>query len=192
MIIKYPEVGICGLSCRLCPSYHRETKSKCDGCKSVARMNVGCTFIRCAIRKKEVEFCWDCEENTGCKKWNKHRESSKVGDSFVCYQKLEDNIRFIQWNGVEEFENEQLIREKLLKEMLQEFNEGRSKTFYCIASTVLEIEELKYALIEAKKQSKGLNIKEKAKVLHQIFDNIAERKNYYLKLRKWKTKTLSR
>jgi hypothetical protein len=72
--------------------------------------------------------------------------------------------------------------------MLQEFNEGRSKTFYCIASTVLEIEELENALREAEKHVEGLNIKEKSKVLHQILDNIAERKNYYLKLRKWKSK----
>jgi len=28
MIIKYPEIGICGLSCRLCPRYHTESKSK--------------------------------------------------------------------------------------------------------------------------------------------------------------------
>jgi len=85
---------------------------------------------------------------------------------------------------VEEFEKEQRIREQLLKEMLQEFNEGRSKTFYSIASTVLEIEELANALHEAKEQSEGLGIKERAKVLHKILDTIAERKNYYLKLRK--------
>jgi len=155
-------------------------------------MNVGCSFIRCAIKKKEVEFCWDCEESGICEKWNKHREASKHGDSFVCYQKLEDNIRFIQNKSVEAFEKEQQTREHFLKVMLQEFNEGRSKTFYCIASSVLEIEELEYALREAKKQSKELTIKEKAKALHQILDNIAERKNYYLKLRKWKTKSLTR
>jgi hypothetical protein len=183
MKIMYPKVGICGLSCRLCPAYHRETQSKCDGCKSESRMNVGCYFIRCAVKKKRIEFCWECEESTVCEKWNKHREASKVGDSFVCYQKLEDNIRFIQEKGIEEFEQQQLLRDKLLKEMLQDFNEGRSKTFYSIASTVLEIEELENALSEAKKQSEGLKIKEKAKVLHQILDNIAERQNYCLKLR---------
>jgi hypothetical protein len=155
-------------------------------------MTVGCTFIRCAIKTKGVEFCWDCEESGICEKWNKHRDASKLGDSFVCYQKLEDNIRFIQEKNVEAFETEQRNREHLLKEMLKEFNEGRSKTFYCIASTVLEIKELEHALNDAKKQSNGLNIKEKAKVLHQILDNIAERKNYYLKLRKWKTKSLPR
>ncbi|GAG29779.1 unnamed protein product, partial [marine sediment metagenome] len=119
-----------------------------------------------------------------CKKWRKHREFSKRVDSFKCYQKLENNIAFIQKNGVNEFEKEQKTRENLLKEMLQEFNEGRSKSYYCIAATVLEIEELGEALNKAKKNSFGLEIKGKSKILHSILDELAERKNYYLKLRK--------
>jgi len=71
-----------------------------------------------------------------------------------------------------------------LKEMLQEFNEGRSKSYYCIAVTVLEIEELEEVLTKAKKDSTGLEIKDKSRTLHSILDEIAERKNYYLKLRK--------
>ena len=180
---EWTEIGICGLSCRLCPMYHSESKSRCSGCKSKSRIIVGCTFIRCAM-KKGAEFCWNCEESITCEKWGKHREASKRGDSFVCYQKLENNIRFVQERGIEEFEKDQRIRERLLKEMLKEFNEGRSKTLYCIAATVLEIEELKDALSESKTRSVGLGIKEKAKVLHQILDNTADKKNYYLKLRK--------
>jgi hypothetical protein len=168
--------------------YHIKGESRCGGCKSESRKFVGCTFITCAVKKRGIEFCWDCEESTVCEKWKKHREFSKKRDSFVCYQKLEDNISFIQEKGINEFEKKQKIRENLLKEMLQEFNEGRSKTLYCIASTVLEIQELKNALGEAKKRSEGLEIKEKAKVLHQILDKIAKRKNYYLKLRKRNTK----
>lgn len=61
--IKYPEIGICGLSCRLCPMYNTKAKSKCVGCKSKNRMAVGCPFITCAVKKKGIEFCWDCEEN---------------------------------------------------------------------------------------------------------------------------------
>ncbi len=186
MEIKYPEIGICGLSCRLCPRYHTEGKSKCGGCKSEYRMAVGCPFITCAVKKKGIEFCWQCEENETCERWRKHREFSKRRDTFKCYQKLEDDIAFIQKKGVSEFENVQKIREQLLKEMLKDFNEGRSKNYYCIAATVLEIGELKKALNKAKKDSTGLEIKGKSKVLHSILDGIAERKNYYLKLRKRK------
>lgn len=181
---KYVEIGICGLSCRLCPRYHTETKSKCAGCKSENRMAVGCPFITCAVNNKGIEFCWNCEDNITCEKWKKHREFGENHDTFKCYQKLEDSISFIQKYGVNEFEQVQKARENLLKEMLQEFNEGRSKSYYCIVVTVFEIEELKKALIKARTDSIGLEIKAKSKILHSMLDEIAKRKNYCLKLRK--------
>ena len=181
---KWLEVGICGLSCRLCPMFHSVGESKCRGCKSQTRITVGCPFITCAVKKKGIDFCWQCKENVTCEKWKRHREASIHGDSFVCYQKLEDNIQYILENSVEVFEEEQIIRENMLKEMLKEFNEGRSKTFYCIASTVLEPEELRNALHQAQKQSVGLDLRDKSKILHRILNTIAENKNYCLKLRK--------
>jgi hypothetical protein len=184
MKIIYPEIGICGLSCRLCPNYHMITKSRCLGCKSEGRMAVGCPFITCAIKKKGIEFCWDCEESKTCEKWRKHREAGKKADSFKCYYKLEDDIAFIQKNGVPEFEKLQKIREQLLKEMLREFNEGRSKSYYCIAATILEIDEIKESLNKARHNSKGLEINAKSKLLHSILDEIAMQKKYCLKLRK--------
>ena len=184
MQIKYTSIGVCGLSCKLCPMYNTEAESKCLGCKSTARMTVGCPFITCAVKKKGIEFCWDCTENKTCEKWKKHIDAGKKGDSFKCYQKLEEDISFIQKNGINEFEKIQKQREHLLKGMLRDFNEGRSKSYYCIAATVLDIEELIEVLTHAKKESDGLDIKSKSKVLHSILDDIAGRKNYYLKLRK--------
>jgi len=144
--ISCVEIGICGLSCRLCPAYYRETKSKCGGCKSEYRMGAACPFHNCAVKKKGIAFCGFCEENNSCARWKKFREGGKQHDSIVCYQKLEDNIDFILKNGIEEFEKQQKIREKLLRAILVEFNEGRSKTFYCIAATILEISELELVL----------------------------------------------
>jgi len=184
MKIKYPEIGVCGLSCRLCPMYNTEAESRCLGCKSITRMAVGCPFITCAVKKKGIEFCWDCTEKKTCEKWKKHREAGKMSDSFKCYQQLEEDISFIQKNGISEFEKTQKNREHLLKEMLRNFNEGRSKSYYCIAATVLEIEELKGALTRAKKESDGLDVKRRSKVLHSILDSIAGKKSYCLKLRK--------
>lgn len=184
MQIKYPEIGVCGLSCRLCPMYNTEAESRCLGCKSSNRMAVGCPFITCAIKKKGIEFCWDCKNSKSCIHWKKHREAGKKVDSFKCYQRLDDDISFIQKNGIQEFEKLQKIREQMLREMLKDFNEGRSKSYYCIAATVLEIEELKKALTQAKKESNRLGIKDKSKILHSILDDIAKKKCYCLKLRK--------
>jgi hypothetical protein len=184
MEIKYPEVGICGLSCRLCPWHHSEGESRCEGCKSTNRMAAGCPFITCAVKRKGLEFCWDCLENESCEKWKKHRDAGRKYDSFTCYQKLEDNIAFIQKNGVDEFEGSQKLREEILKEMLQEFNEGRSKTYYCVASTVLEIDELEAALKQARESLEKLDLKGKARLLHAILDAVADKRQYCLKLRK--------
>jgi hypothetical protein len=183
MNVRYPKTGICGLSCRLCPHYHTEGSSRCGGCKTESRMGAGCPFITCAL-KKGIEFCWDCKENKTCEKWAKHRKAGKKADSFKCYQKLEDDIAFVRKNGIEEFEKTQKKRERLLRTMLQEFNEGRSKSFYCIAATVMETGELEEALAEAGKNSFGLEMKERSKVLHAILDEIARNRNYFLKLRK--------
>jgi hypothetical protein len=182
--ITYPEVGVCGLSCRLCPWHHSKGESRCGGCKSKFRMAAGCPFITCAVKRKGLEFCWDCTENESCEKWKKHRDAGREHDSFTCYQKLEDNIVFIQKKGVDEFERLQKRREELLKAMLKEFNEGRSKTYYCITATVMEIEELEAALKQARTTAENLDLKGKSKLLHGILDGFAEKKHYLLKLRK--------
>lgn len=184
MNIRYREIGICGLSCRLCPRHHTIGESKCGGCKSEYMLAVGCPFITCAVKRKGIEFCWSCEESKTCEKLRKQKEFGKQHDTFTCYQKLEDNIFFIQNKGIDEFEKEQKMKEELLKKMLLEFNEGRSKTYYCIAVTVLGIEELKEALNEAKKKTQGLEIKEKSRILHSMLDELAEKKHNCLKLRK--------
>ena len=184
MEINYPQVGICGLSCRLCPSHQSQSPSRCEGCKSESRIKVGCPFITCALKGKGVEFCWDCKENESCPKWHHHRLAGLKADSFKCYQALEDDIKYIQDKGIPLFEERQLIKEQLLKQMLSTYNEGRSKSYYCIAATVMEIEELREALLCADKDSMGLDLKSKSKILHSALDKIAESKNYYLKLRK--------
>lgn len=149
-------------------------------------MAVGCPFITCAVKKEGIEFCWECAEGQTCIKWREHRTFSRKHDTFVCYQKLEDNIVFIQQNGAKEFEKTQQTRERLLRDMLDGFNEGRSKTYYCIAATVLEVEELKAALAQVKRVSAELDLREKSKLLHYLLDEIAVRKRYVLKLRKYR------
>lgn len=180
----YPEIGICGLSCRLCPRYHTETLSRCGGCKTASRIVVGCPFITCALKKKKIEFCLECDESTTCERWKKHRELGKEYDSFKSYQTLEDDITFMINNGVKEFEEQQKAKEKLLKEILDEFNEGRSKSYFCVAVTILDARAIQDALNKARKLSIGLNVKEKSKILHSLLDEIAAKKGVNIGLRK--------
>jgi hypothetical protein len=184
MNINHQAIGICGLSCILCPSYRTSAASRCLGCKSESRMSVGCPFITCAIEKKGVEFCWNCNEHNTCWKWKKHREYGKIRDSFKCYQTLERDIELILDHGLDEFIRDQQLREQLLKQMLEQFNEGRSKSYYCIVATVMDKNEVEQAFSVAKQKSDGLNIKARAKLLHSILDDIAQKRGYLLKLRR--------
>jgi hypothetical protein len=184
MEIKYAEIGICGLSCRLCPSYQTEAASKCRGCKSTGRMTVGCPFVTCAIKKVGVEFCWDCGENESCEKWKRHREIGKEHDSFKSYQKLEDDINYIKAKGIKAYDEQQRIKESLVIRLLNEFNEGRSKSYYCIVATVMDIDDLRSSIEEATTKSKSLNIKDRSRTMHTILDSIALKKGYHLSFRK--------
>jgi len=184
MNIKHPTVGICGLSCVLCPRYQTDAAGRCYGCKTESRMSAGCPFITCAIKKKGVEFCWDCDENTTCDKWHKHREHGRTRDSFKCYQTLERDIKLVLEQGVHALVQSQNEREQLLKRMLEQFNDGRSKSYYCIAATVMDAGDIRQALSEANRKSGGLDAKASAKLLHGILDKIAAEKGYLLELRK--------
>ena len=184
MKIKYKTVGVCGLSCVLCPNYQTNAISRCEGCKSETRMVVGCPFITCAVKNKGIEFCWECSENETCAKWKKHRDTGKELDSFKCYQKLEDDIHFIKENGVDKFAEVQSVRERLLAHMLEEFNEGRSKSYYCMAATILTVHEIEEVINELRNTATGLDIKAKSKLMHLALDKVANRSNYYLKLRR--------
>jgi hypothetical protein len=149
-------------------------------------MGAGCPFITCAVKRKGIEYCGFCSENRACDNWRGHRAFSLEHDTFVCYQSLENNIAFIRKNGLELFEKVQRIREQLLNEMLEGFNEGRSKRYYCNAATVLKIEELETILVQAKKDATDLDIKEKSRIMHSILNETAEKNQYCLSLRKWK------
>lgn len=186
MDIQYETTGVCGLGCRLCPNFHRDTDSRCEGCKSKGRMAVGCPFITCAVKGRGISFCWQCDENKTCERWKKHRAIGMNQDSFKCYQTLERDIAFIEQYGMEEFDIDQRARECILRDMLTEFNDGRSKSYYCIAATVLTVDELKDVLNRARQISGSLGMGERAVTIHSLIDEVAVKKGYQLKLRRRK------
>jgi hypothetical protein len=184
MRIEYPEIGVCGLSCRLCPMYQSVAESRCSGCKGEDRMKLGCPFITCAVKRKGIEFCWQCPAGERCQKWHKHRMRGRSYDSFICYQRLENNIAFVAGQGISAFVADQKERERLLSLMLTGFNDGRSKSFYCVAATVMDVQEMTAAIARARDETAGCDLKRKSKTLRAILVEIAEQREYTLRLRK--------
>jgi hypothetical protein len=89
-----------------------------------------------------------------------------------------DNLRQIKEVGLENWLNGQKERQRLVEELLQNYNEGRSISFYCKACARMSIELMNRAIKESKKKYAGeqvdeSDIKSKAKILKAIIEDLA-------------------
>ena len=183
---KYPTVGACGLDCSLCPRYYTVGTSRCPGCcgPDFWQKHPGSPILTCCVRRKGLEFCSDCIDFP-C---TKYKDVDKY-DSFLTHQKMVSNLNFIKKHGVQKFIDQQEKRIKLLETMINNFNDGRSRSFYCIATTLLPMLSLERALDDANQKIKkddisSDDIKKKAKILREILNVTAMKDGIELKLRK--------
>jgi len=188
---KYPIIGACGLDCGLCPRYYTEGRSKCNGCGSPTSYP-GCPIHRCCVKVNGLETCAECKDFP-CSKF---KGAVEEYDSFLTHKKMLPNLNYIRNYGVEEHLHQLKERMELLEEMLREFNEGRSKSFYCMAATLLSVENIRKSIESAKKKVDALGInredlKNRAKILKEIINDFALKEHVNLKLRKPSTRAKS-
>jgi hypothetical protein len=178
---KYPTIGVCGLDCGLCPRYHTTGTSRCPGCGGPDFFNKhpSCSFITCCVKKKNLEVCAECAEFP-CPKFKSEDEywQMKESSSYPPGRKIIPNLSFIREHGIEKFVAQQKERIKLLGMMIGNFNDGRSKSFYCKAAALLEVGKIEEALKKAVQQIKSDNIgqndsKVKAGILRGILSENA-------------------
>jgi hypothetical protein len=184
VVKKHSTIGVCGLDCALCPRYYTKGKSKCDGCGSeYSYAAVGCKIFKCCVRDKNLETCAECSDFP-CSTLKGIDES----DSFTTHRKTIANLRFIRVFGLDEFLNQQAKKRDLLEQMLKEYNDGRSRSFYCVAATLLSLEALKDSLDLARRNVKEEGIKggdqrNRARILKMHLKETALEENIDLSLR---------
>lgn len=185
-IKAYPTIACCGLDCGLCPTYYTKGPSRCPGCGGLNFFDKhpSCSIITCCVKEHSFETCAECEEFPCSKieKWD-------LIDSFICHRASLSNLKFIKTTGVGKFVEIQKKRIELLEIMLKQYNEGRSKSLFCIATALLSIEELEKALKTSEQQIKTDNIsssdlKSRSSVLKGVLNDIAAKDGIELKLRK--------
>lgn len=98
-------------------------------------------------------------------------------------------MNYIRENGVERYLHGLEKRMELLKQMLGGFNDGRSKSFYCITATLLPIADLEASLDKTEQKIIADEIrlddfKTKSKILKGFLNDFAARRGIELKLRK--------
>jgi hypothetical protein len=184
---RYPSIAACGIDCGLCPLHHVTAGDGCGGCTAPAPSGVKgrwCAVSRCAVRDRGYETCADCTEFP-CARLDGWDERESV----VTHLRTLDNLRAIREHGLNAFLVQQQRRMSLLEAMLDEFDEGRSKSYYCLAAALLPVDELEVGLKEARRvvQEEGIpggDRKSRAAVIHRILDAVAERHGVSLKLRR--------
>ena len=184
---KYPLVGACGLNCGLCPRYHTEGTSRCPGCcgQDFWQKHPSCGFITCCVKQRNLETCAQCTDWVMCDRVAKNLDEAKYVDSFISYRPLADNFAFIQKNGIEEFARLELEKQKFLRYLIDNYDEGRSKSFYCTSCQLVPLERLKEALVDVEATiTKAADIKEKAKIVRTAINSLADKLQIDLKLRK--------
>ncbi len=184
---KYPIVGACGLNCGLCPRYYTEGTSRCPGCcgPDFWQKHPGCRFITCCVKQRNLETCAQCVEWVECEKVIKLMDSSRYHDSFLSYKPLVANYASIQKNGIKKFARLEIEKQKFLKLLLDKYDEGRSKSFYCTSCQLIPLDKLKEALADAETRiTEDTGIKERAKSVRAAINNLANALQIDLRLRK--------
>jgi len=189
MLKQYPALGCCGLDCGMCPAYYTSGPSRCPGCggEDFFEKHPSCSYITCCVKKRGLEVCAQCDEYP-CAKFQGAANGPDVKTSA---KKVLQNQQFIQEYGIAKFMEQQELRIKMLQGMLENYNDGRSKTLYCLAATLLSVDGLKKALTEADQAIETDivnedNLKGRAKVLKGILTRQAGEEGEILKMRKGK------
>ena len=179
---EYPLFSACGLNCGLCPRYHTDGKSKCPGClgKEFYKTHPTCGILSCSQRK-ELDYCYLCDEYP-CKKY----DNADKSDSFITHKNQFDNFEKAKRIGIEAYQKELNEKVDILYTLINNYNDGRKKNFYCIAINLLDLSDIKSIMQTIKEEIslQDIEIKEKVKQIVLLFENKAREQNIELILRK--------
>lgn len=169
--------SLCGLNCGLCPMY---LGKHCGGC---GNGNQSCKIARCSLDHGKIEYCYECE-NYICERYNGIDEF----DSFITHKNQIADLEKAKIMGIKQYNNEQLEKIEILNTLLNQYNDGRKKTFYCVAVNILDLSELRELMsqISQEKTFETLNEIEKCNYVYELFQSMSKELNIDFKLRRKK------
>lgn len=177
-----PKYALCGLNCCLCPRYHTEGTSRCPGCggENFSQLHPPCGIVACAQRHGQVAYCFECQDYP-CSRYL----APNTKDSFISYRHRDQNMAQAKAD-LSAYMGTLLEREAILLRLLSDFNEGRSKGFYCLVVDRLPLAVLHQTLqLLEDAATKGITDKKiLAAMARELFSSAAEAQGICLVLRK--------
>lgn len=167
--------SLCGLNCGLCPMF---LNKNCPGCGG-GEGNQSCKIARCSLEHGKIEYCYECKKYP-CEKYQ-HIDDY---DSFITHKRRKADLERAKNIGIEQYNHEQQKKTQILSYLLSNYNDGRRKTFFCVAVNLLELSELQEAIkqIQANDELFSLPFKAQCSYVVEVIQKIAERRNIALKL----------
>ncbi|HBQ63879.1 MAG TPA: hypothetical protein DD727_02940 [Clostridiales bacterium] len=184
-----PSLGCCGLDCGLCPRFYTHGTSRCPGCcgDDFFNKHPSCAFVTCCVSKKGLEVCAECSDFP-CARFD--RETGMT-DSFITHRRVMHNQEFIRKYGIAVFLEQQSRRMNILQTMIGHYDDGKSRSFFCLAAALLSLEGLNAGLTKTEQEVKERaigkeDLKSRARIARESMEQIAGQENVELKLRKSK------
>jgi hypothetical protein len=178
---KYPLFSACGLNCGLCSRYHTVGSSKCPGCagEGFSDKHPSCGILSCCQRKSS-EYCYLCADYP-CKKY----DGVNLSDSFITHKNQLIDLDKARRVGIESYTAELYKKVRILEELLKNHDDGRRKSFLCLAVNLLNLNDINLIMEQIVNEGDAkAAIKEKSIIAVHAFENIAEQKGISLRLRK--------
>lgn len=185
-IRQYPIIACCGIDCGLCPQYISKGSSRCPGCggENFYEKHPSCGILSCCTIKHPFQTCAECDEFP-CPKF----KGWDAADSFVSHKNTIMNLKYIKENGISNYIHELNRRIEFLEKWLHDYDDGRSKSKYCLATTLFSLKTLEAItndlIQEIQKEKIDQNdLKGKAKKLKNKLEKACQMEKIELKLRK--------
>lgn len=167
--------SLCGLNCALC-SMH--LGGYCPGCGGGAG-NQSCALAKCSLEHGGIQFCWECPEYS-CPRY----EGFDDGDSFVPHRNRQQDIARARELGMNVYLAQLEEKRTILDVLLAHYNDGRRKTLFNTAVSLLPLEDLRSVMASLDRWP-GLGeqeVKERALAAVGLLQEAADRRRISLKL----------
>ena len=166
--------SLCGLNCGLCPM---NLDGYCPGCGG-GEGNQSCKTARFSLEHGAPAYCFQCGEFP-CENYSGIDEY----DSFITHRNRLADLEKARNGGLERYGAEQAERRDVLVFFLERCNDGRRKTFFCLAANLLSLPALREARKEAEAMAEQ-TLRERGARVSALLQAAAEREVVLLKLRK--------
>lgn len=180
---EHPQFSLCGLNCCLCPQFHSEGVSRCPGCggSEFHLKHPSCSVINCNKRHDNAEFCFQCSAYP-CEKYT----APNVSDSFITYRNVLKDFNEVKDNGIDSYIDNLSKKQNILEYLIQNYNDGRKKSYYCLAVNLLGLSGLQVIVSDIENNIARMDISQKEKIMRitALIEAQAKEEQIVLKLRK--------